>query len=50
MYVNCYYVIFEILLKNYLKFEIYKFFIWYNVIKFWNNKFEVYFVYRILFL
>lgn len=49
MYANCYQ-----LLKNYQKiiqrFETYNFFTWYNVIKLWNNKSEVYFVYRILYL
>lgn len=34
--------------KNHSKFETYKFVTWYNVIKLWNNKSEVYFVYRIL--
>lgn len=47
MYANCYQ-----LLKHYQKiiqrFETYNFFTWYNVIKLWNNKSEVYIVYRIL--
>lgn len=47
MHANCYQ-----LLKHYQKiiqrFETYNFFTWYNVKKLWNNKSEVYFVYRIL--
>lgn len=48
MYANCYHATSETLSKNHSKFETYKFFTWYNVIKLWNNKSEVYFVYRIL--